>query len=278
MTDKEMQIAHENQLLGEYILERSYIDPNETIEHPPVAISCGTYDIETKDEVTTYPLPLATYGNFSFIQAPPKHKKTFLVTLLSTAYLGGDTTFSKHLKGHRGDRCVLHFDTEQGRFHAQRVFKRPLEMTGLTNECYHTFGLRSFSHEERLCAIEYAIYSYKNVGLVIIDGIADLVSDVNNIDESNRVVGKIMKWSEEMNCHIITVIHTNYNTNKPTGHLGSALEKKTETQIQISGVENSNLMEVSCRSSRGRGFAPFNFYINRYGLPVVSDFDIDIEL
>jgi len=278
MTEKEMQIAHENQLLGQYILEKSYIDPNEEIEYPPVAISCGTYDVETMDSVVTYPIPLATYGNFSFIQAPPKHKKTFLVSLLSAAYLGDQTPYSKHIKGHREGRCVLHFDTEQGKFHAQRVFRRPLDMTGLDKECYHTFGLRSFSHEERLCAIEYALYSYPNVGLVIIDGIADLVSDVNNIDESNRVVGKIMKWSEELNCHIITVIHTNFNTNKPTGHLGSALEKKTETQMQISSIEDSNLMEVSCRSSRGRGFAPFNFYINKYSFPVISDFDIGIDL
>jgi len=59
---------------------------------------------------------------------------------------------------------------------------------------------------------------------VIIDGIADLVSDVNNLEESNLVVQKIMKWSAELDCHIVTVIHSNFGSDKPTGHLGSFLE------------------------------------------------------
>ena len=70
-------------------------------------------------------------------------------------------------------------------------------------------------------------------GLVVIDGIADLVSDVNNLDESSMVIQKLMKWTEELDCHIITVIHSNYGSEKPTGHLGSYLEKKAETQIQL---------------------------------------------
>ena len=42
-----------------------------------------------------------------------------------------------------------------------------------------------------------------------------------------------MEWSAKFNCHIVTVIHSNYGSEKPTGHLGSFLEKKTETQIQL---------------------------------------------
>ena len=37
-----------------------------------------------------------------------------------------------------------------------------------------------------------------------------------------------MEWSQKFNCHIITVIHSNFGSDKPTGHLGSALEKKRE--------------------------------------------------
>jgi hypothetical protein len=53
-----------------------------------------------------------------------------------------------------------------------------------------------------------------------------LVSDVNNLEESNACVQKLMEWSAIYNCHIITVIHSNYGSSKPTGHLGSFLEKK----------------------------------------------------
>jgi RecA-family ATPase len=111
----------------------------------------------------------------------------------------------------------------------------------------------------------------KDIGLVIIDGIADLCSDVNNIEESNAVVQKLMKWTKELNCHIVTVIHSNFGTDKPTGHLGSFLEKKAETQIQLElNTVNKELVTVSCKRSRNASFDTFSFKVNKYGLPQVE--------
>ncbi len=231
---KKLQEFEPDDILAQLHLDDCYIDPNVEIKHPPIAISYGEHSYQTKDGEVTYPTPIGTYGNFSFIGAPPKHKKTFLVSLLSAAYLGGSSEkFTGKIKGHRDDKCVLHFDTEQGNFHAQKVFRRVLDMSGLEDQCYRTYGLRRLSPKERLNAIDYAIRMSDNLGLVIIDGIADLVNDVNNIDESNFVVQKLMKWTEVYNVHIITVIHTNWGSTKPTGHLGSALQKKCETEIHF---------------------------------------------
>jgi hypothetical protein len=268
----------ERDLKAEYYLENCYIDPNELIEHPPVAISYGEHTYTTKDGSVTYPTPIGTYGNFSFIAAPPKHKKTFLVSLLSAAYLGGDVKrFTGNIKGHRDGKCILHFDTEQGRFHAQRVFRRPLDMSGLSNECYRTYGLRARTHKERLDIIDFAIRTSDNLGLVIIDGIADLVSDVNNIDEANDVVQMLMKWTEVHNIHIITVIHMNWGSTKPTGHLGSALQKKCETEIHLEKNEmDSSIVDVKCKSSRGRAFDNFSFFVNSNSLPEIANKDIDV--
>lgn len=266
-----------DRLFAEKLLEDCYIDPRKNLEHPPIALSYGTHSYNTKDGEVVYDTPIGTYGNFSFIQAPPKHKKTFLVTLLSAAYIGGSSDkFIGKLKGHRDDRCIVHFDTEQGSFHAQRVFRRTLDMCGLKDDCYKTYGLRALSHKERLNVIQVAIENTPNLGLVIIDGIADLLSDVNNIEEANSVVQKVMSWTQEYNIHIITVIHTNFNSNKPTGHLGSAMEKKAETQIQLEKDNtNPNIINVLCKSSRGRSFDPFSFYVNDYGYPQLADANIN---
>jgi len=262
----------------EYILEDCYINPNEKLEHPPVAISYKDHSYQSKDEIITYPTPIGTYGNFSFIQGPPKHRKTFLVTLLSAAYLGGKSErFTGQIKGHRDGKCLYHFDTEQGSFHAQRVFRRVLDMCELDDECFRPYGLRKLSPKERVEVIDYAFRTSSNLGVAIIDGIADLVSDVNNIEECNQVVQRLMKWTEEYNIHIITVIHSNWGTSKPTGHLGSALEKKCETQILLERNENDkSIMNVKCKSSRGRAFDSFGFYINQVGLPEIADNDIDV--
>lgn len=253
--------------------EELYVDPNEDIEHPPLAISYGEHRVGSE----MYPTPIATLGNIVFIQAPPKSTKTFFVSLLSSIYLGGNSDkYAGGLKGHRDGRCLFHFDTEQGKFHAQRVFKRTLRMTGLDNECYHTYGLRSLSAKQRVDFIEYCLYdkqNAENIGMCIIDGVADLVEDVNDISGSNEAIQRLMRWSQELNCTILTVIHTNIGTDKPTGHLGSALQKKCETSIQLEKVKDQNEVLVTCKQSRNFPFEDFAYKIDEVGLPTVIDSD-----
>ncbi len=79
-----------------------------------------------------------------------------------------------------------------------------------------------------------------------------------------------MKWTAELNCHIITVIHSNFGSSKPTGHLGSFLEKKTESQIQLEkNTQNKGWVTVSCKRSRSFSFDDFSFKVNQAGLPEV---------
>jgi RecA-family ATPase len=267
----------EDRLRLEFILNECYIDPTEKIDHPPIALSYGQHSYETSDGPLTYDTPIGTYGNFSFIQGPPKTKKTFLTSLFSAAYLGGNSErFSGKIKGHRDNKVLMHFDTEQGKFHAQRTFKRVLDMCGVSHEYYKTYGLRSVNYKDRLKAIEIAIDDTKNLGLVIIDGIADLMGDVNNIEEANALVQKIMSLSQQYNIHIMTIIHSNFGSDKPTGHLGSAMEKKAETQIQLErDSADSNIVKVMCKRSRNRAFDTFSFYVNKFGFPQMAYEDLN---
>ena len=266
----EEQTTHN--MLMDLIAEECAIDTNDVMEYPPTALSLGEKTIQAKGGDITMPIPIGTYGNFSFVQAPPKSKKTFFVSLLASVYLSGGNNFGGKLKGHREGRCLMHFDTEQGHWHAQRVFKRVQDMSN-TKEigCYHTYALRTIGYKERLQFIEHCLEQNKGKnGLVIIDGIADLVSDVNNLEESNLCVQKIMQLSAKYDCHIVTVIHSNFGSDKPTGHLGSFLEKKTENQIQLEiNTVNKEWITVSCKRSRGYAFETFSFSINDFGLPFV---------
>jgi len=251
------------------------VDNSVKMDYPPVALSLGKKRIKTNDGDLDLPIPIGTYGNFSFVQAPPKTKKTFFISLLSSVYLSGSNNFGGNIKGHRTNQCLLHIDTEQGKWHAQRVFKRAIDMSEMDgSQCYYTFALREIGYKKRIEFIEYLLKSdNQNIGLLIIDGIADLVSDVNNLEESNGCIQKLMEWSSIYNLHIITVIHSNFGSDKPTGHLGSFLEKKAETQIQLeANTVNKEWVTVKCKRSRGYAFETFSFKVNELGLPeVVGD-------
>jgi len=261
------------------VRDQCRIDINETITHPPVAISYKTHTIQTKDGLNTYPTPIGTYGNFSFIQAPPKSLKTFFVSLLTSVYLADNNKFGGALKGSREGREIVHIDTEQGDWHSQRVFKRVADMNfGHDTSQYHTFALRKEDYKTRVKFIEYYLDELKSekkkVGLLVLDGIADLLSDVNNLEESNLLVQRVMRWSVKYDCHIITVIHSNFGSDKPTGHLGSFLEKKAETQIQLEkNTQNKGWVTVSCKRSRNTPFETFSFKLNQLGLPEIIDSD-----
>ena len=72
MTEQQLQDRNDHIMFMQSIEEDCMIDINKKIEHPPVAIGFKTKEVQTKDGSKNFPIPIGTYGNFSFIQAPPK--------------------------------------------------------------------------------------------------------------------------------------------------------------------------------------------------------------
>lgn len=274
MTIKEQNKIDDKETLRMYydmIDESLQVPLDAEVEKPPIAISIGSHQYSTPRGTFTDETPIATYGNFSFIQAPPKSFKSYFVSILASVYLRSQNKWTgSDFKSYRDNRRLLHFDTEQGLWHCQRAFRRVADMSE-TTEGYETYALRTISYKERLGFIEHKLFEKEenDIGLVIIDGIADLVADVNDIVQANECIQKLMQWSAEKKCHIITVIHSNWGSDKPTGHLGSFAEKKAETQISLERDDESNVVSVKCKRSRNYGFNDFEFRINNFGFPEV---------
>lgn len=259
-------------LIMQSIEEDCTVNPKESIEYPPVAISFGEKLIKTSKGDLLLPIPIGTFGNFSVISGPPKTKKTFLVSLLASVFLGGKNVFGGKLKGHREDKDVIHIDTEQGLYHCSKTFKNVLDMNLKDySEFYYTFGLRTIGYKQRLEFIEYCLeHKTQNPGLLILDGVADLVADVNDLASANFCTQKLMELSSKFNCHIICVIHNNFGTSKLTGHLGSALAKKSECVIELEqNIEKKDWVSAICKQSRGYSFETFSFKVNEIGLPEI---------
>ena len=268
---KQQQTEHN--MLMDFIEHDCKVNINEKIDYPPVALSYGEKLLKSESGDKLVPIALGTYGNLSVVTAPPKTMKTFFISLLASVYLSGSNIYGGNLKGHKGNGHLLHIDTEQGLWHCQKVFKRPLTMdSSINTNNYHTFGLRSIDHKMRIDFIDYYLENkIKKPSLIIIDGIADLCSDANSIIESNALVQRLMEWSAKYKCHIINVIHQNYGSQKfGTGHLGSFLEKKAETVIALeANTVNKEWVTVKCGRSRGYSFDTFSFEVNDVGLPQI---------
>lgn len=266
-TPKELGLNDKLPINIENIYKSSFIDVTKKIEYPPVAVSIGTHRMGSKD----FPIPFGTYGNFSCIVGPSKSKKTFLKSLITASYIGGQTSnYTSSIKSHRDRECfVIDIDTEMGSFNAQSAFKRVMRMVGVENyEFYKPFALRPYDPKERLQFIEWLIYESDikdNIGWISIDGAADLVNDFNDLKESQSVIQKIMKWTDDKQFHLTTILHSNFGTNKAVGHIGSSMLKKAETICQVNPEGDA----IKAHFSHTRGFPIEDFYysVNSDGLP-----------
>jgi len=146
-------------------------------------------------------------------------------------------------------------------------------MVGLNDERYKTYSLRQYEPKIRFDFIDYMLYEseFKNdIGLVSIDGFVDLVTDFNSLEQSTQLTEKLLQWTSKVNCHITGILHKNFGTSKPVGHVGSSVLKKAETVMFIE--KENELTKVTCEYSRNIPFDEFYFEVNENWLPKVVDF------
>lgn len=216
-----------------------------------------------------YNIPVMSLGNISLTIGAAKSKKTFYTTMIASAFIKG---FKFMMSGDLMGRKLLYIDTEQSKYHCQKIVKRLVKLTGIKEENFDFLALRKFPEPElRIAIIKRMLET--NFGMyqvVIIDGIVDLVYDFNNLKESTVITNKLMAWSEIYDCHINFILHTNKDGINARGHLGSIAIQKSEVVFKIV-KQDEVFSEVSCDASRNKSFKSFTFFIDDEGLPIRSD-------
>ena len=231
--------------------------------------------IRVTDEFTLPPVVLrvddaiiGTLGNFSVSTGKAKAKKTFNVCALVAAALINGQVLEYRASFPEAKRNILYFDTEQSPYHCQLVMQRILHLAGLPldrePEHLHFSHLRAIAEPEiRRAIIRYAIYHTPDVGLVIIDGIRDLMHDINSSTEATKLVGDLMQWTGEQNIHIQTVLHLNKGDDNARGHIGTELNNKAESVLLIARDNaDADRSIVSPAIIRSKAFQPFAFRLS----------------
>lgn len=252
--------------------DKVFVDVKKPLQRPPIALSLGTYEYKGN----YYPIPFGSYGDFSCLVGASKSMKTFLKSALIAGYIGGRSNyyFPKLLGHNNTEKFVLDIDTEQSIFHTQKVAQRVCEMVGSDPDFYRPFTLREQDPKIRFQFIEWLMLESEyrsNIGFVAVDGAADILETVNDLDVSNKIVQGMMKWTSVSKAHLCTVLHKNPGSEKPTGHLGSAILKKAETVAFVTRQDYT--VKVTPEYTRNIPFEEFSFALNDDHLPeVVNDF------
>lgn len=250
------------------LLEQSIIDPSIEIVAPQ---NCLWIRGKIDESV------IGTLGNFSLFIGKAKSRKTFLITAALAAAIKkcSALAFLGFLPNVQNN--VLYFDTEQGRYHVYKTVKRICSLSGTdlpTN--FKAYGLRKFPPALRLAMIEAAIYNTPNLGFIVIDGIRDLINSINDEEQATMIITCLLKWSEELNIHIIVVLHQNKTDKNARGHLGTELQNKAETVLSITKDDkNKDISIVEAEYCRDKDPESFAFEILSDGLPhLVENWEI----
>ena len=217
---------------------------------------------------------ICSVGNISAVCGEAKSRKTFLTSGLVASAMAIPynklNNFQIVDKNHNLD--VLWVDTEQGEMHVRKVVDRISEMTGaklgglISEPRLTTLALRELAPHERKQRM-YDAMRLMHYDLVVIDGIADLQRNTNDLEESDALVTELMALSTLAETHILCVLHTNPGSDKARGHLGSSLQRKAETVLFVHRVGETSVVEP--QFCRNEPFERFAFSINDAGIPEV---------
>jgi RecA-family ATPase len=215
-----------------------------------------------QSDVGTFPR-----GDIQAIKAKSKNGKSYLCSIFIASVLGNkDFQFESK----ENNLVVIYFDTEQNARNTASLVRRVHAMLHwdckTNHEGFCAFALREKPISERLSIIEDVISKRKPL-IVFIDGIADLIENFNDVEQSTDLINELMKVSSSNDCCVCCVLHTNKakDDSGMKGHLGTMLLQKSSDVFEVKKSDDTfNVTETDCRNLSIEDFA---FCIDEHGIP-----------
>ena len=168
---------------------------------------------------------------------------------------------------------VLWIDTEQSQQSTQEILKdriMPLaNLESLDDTRFYAFNLRGLGFDRRQKMVDVAIRVLQP-DIVILDGIKDLMTDINDAVQATLIMEHLMALAKDQNCCIVCVLHQNKSEQDRNmrGSIGTELTNKAFEVFQCETIDESETFKVTHTFSRKRRMKrKFYYRVNEQGLP-----------
>ena len=169
---------------------------------------------------------------------------------------------------------VLWIDTEQSQQSTQDIIVNriiPLIESSHTDldSSLFAYNLRGLGYEKRREVVETAVRIVKP-DLVIIDGIKDLITDINDAVQATQIMEHLMSLAQRGNCCIVNVLHQNKSEadRNMRGSIGTELTNKA---FEVYECEYLNQRKMFCvnqtLSRRQRIGKELCYVLSKEGVP-----------
>ena len=209
------------------------------------------------------------------ITGKAKSGKTFLVSMLMSCCVVRDV-LSFHRQGDQPLR-LLWYDTEQSDESTQDILRnRIMPMTGMSckqadvEKQIDVFNVRGVPWKDRRSLLVEAVEHYAP-DLVIVDGIRDLVDDINDGVLAQEVMEELLHLADKSGCCIVCILHQNKGSEDHNlrGWIGTELMHKAFETYACEKLLPDRIFEVKQTLTRKYDITDsLYFRINQDGLPV----------
>lgn len=250
-------------------------------------------------------VPFSTIGGIQAISGQKKNGKSFVLTQLMAACLGGNDQYLPGLRvpertieylGH--DPRVLYVDTEMEKLNSAKVLRRVHWLCNWDmkqpNDRFQVLWLKNMprddaekAHEKRYRLIRNAIEEV-NPDIVFIDGIRDLLSSINDENNGVQILSELSTLAEERHMCIWNALHqnprgdANSEEGKMRGWIGTELGNKvSDTFISIkSKTQNGVSFTVKQQDARGKDIDDWKFEViddaGNLGVPRITTYGTNL--
>ena len=250
-------IDKKQQLLDKILATR--FDDTTSVKAMPVAITIAG---------STF----ARRGDFSVVMGQRKAgKTTILHYMIATALHNPDSAELADTLQIKTTYCegkdVIYIDNEGTQQDTKDFIEEVKRILGIDRmpKNFYVYHWRNMTQKECREATQVLFDHHKSSHLWIIDGIADLVVNPNEVAESNETVRWVMNNAGRLDTCFVLIIHENPQKQgietKARGHLGSELERKASGAIGIEKDKEKKVHYIKPRFLRkSADFEPVCFW------------------
>ncbi|MBQ2209049.1 MAG: AAA family ATPase [Prevotella sp.] len=244
-------------------------------------------------------VPFSTLGGIQAISGQKKNGKSFVLTQLMAACLGGNDLYLPGLRvpertieylGHQPK--VLYIDTEMEKLNSAKVLRRVHWLCGwdmkIPNDRFNVLWLKTMPKDEKLPAYKKRFELIKigievlEPDIVFIDGLRDLMQSINDEESATTILDYLSSTAEERHMCIWNALHQNPKANsdgedaKMRGWTGTELGNKvSDTLVSIKSKTASGVtFTVKQVDARGKDLDDWKFEITddagSLGIPKIT--------
>ena len=210
---------------------------------------------------------IGTAGNFVAITGLPKARKSTIISALVASFITGTPVFNFQLKIHKEKDHIAVFDTEQSPYDFNRSINTIEKLSGYSRPDVFTFLdaflLSQDEPSEILRIIDQYLKITPNCGIIVIDGLLDLIDNMNDEGSSKRLIRILKKWAKRHEILIITVLHLGKKDQNSIGHIGSASDRYAQSTLLVEKTKTGTTTITGKYLRSSGGFNPIEISWNQ---------------